>query len=205
MSSVRADPAEPPVDESQLGAPSHAESTRLVSRASRQLARAELTLVVLMLILLVAAGLVQVFSRYVLNASMTWTEELARTLFIWSTFLGASAAITFRREIKVDVLDVALRRLDRRHPALSRRLRLGADVMAPTVSAAFVAVLAYLAYDFVAFQAASGSSSVELSVPNWILTLVLPVALGFSALHYLAVVVDAIDTSRAPRDAQMHA
>ena len=32
--------------------------------------------------------LLQVFFRYVLNSPLTWSEELARYLFIWCAFLG---------------------------------------------------------------------------------------------------------------------
>jgi hypothetical protein len=35
---------------------------------------------------------VQVFFRYVLNQSLFWSEELARYLLVWLSFLGASVA-----------------------------------------------------------------------------------------------------------------
>jgi TRAP-type C4-dicarboxylate transport system permease small subunit len=38
---------------------------------------------------------VQVFYRYVLEAPLTWSEELIRFLFVWLSFLGAT--ICFRR------------------------------------------------------------------------------------------------------------
>ena len=31
---------------------------------------------------------IQIFCRFVLNNSLTWSEELARFMFIWSTFLS---------------------------------------------------------------------------------------------------------------------
>lgn len=46
----------------------------------------------------------QFFTRYVLNDSVAWTEEIARYLLIWITFIGA--AMSFRRgtHISVEVL-----------------------------------------------------------------------------------------------------
>jgi len=45
--------------------------------------------------------LMQVFFRYVLENSLSWSEELARYLFIWLTFLGASIAMRENAHIKV--------------------------------------------------------------------------------------------------------
>lgn len=57
------------------------------------------TLVLLTVLLLVVGG--QIFSRYVLNHSLFWSEELARYLFIYLVFLGA--AIVLRREGHIQV------------------------------------------------------------------------------------------------------
>ncbi|MGH7092423.1 MAG: TRAP transporter small permease, partial [Stellaceae bacterium] len=37
--------------------------------------------------------LLQVFCRYVLNASLSWSEELTRLLFVWLTFIGFGLAV----------------------------------------------------------------------------------------------------------------
>lgn len=47
----------------------------------------------LALIILVVAAFAQVFGRYVLNASPSWSEELARFAFIWCSSLGAACAL----------------------------------------------------------------------------------------------------------------
>lgn len=44
----------------------------------------------------------QVFFRYVLNNSLSWSEEIVRFLFIWLTFLGAALNIRDRWHIGVD-------------------------------------------------------------------------------------------------------
>ncbi|WP_333871329.1 TRAP transporter small permease [Desulforamulus putei] len=45
---------------------------------------------------------VQVFMRYVMHASPSWTEELARYLFIWMVYIGISYGVKMQRHIKVD-------------------------------------------------------------------------------------------------------
>ncbi len=72
--------------------------------------KATLTLLV---VLNLVVGL-QVFSRYVLNHSLYWSEELARYLFIWLVFLSAAIVLRMDRHIQVtafvDLLPLRLRR-----------------------------------------------------------------------------------------------
>lgn len=46
----------------------------------------------------------QFFSRYVLNDSAAWTEEIARYLLMWVTFIGAATVMRRRTNIAVEVL-----------------------------------------------------------------------------------------------------
>lgn len=50
---------------------------------------------IIIVIVMVTVVTAQVFWRYVLSDSLSWSEELARYLFIWLTFLGAE--VTLRR------------------------------------------------------------------------------------------------------------
>lgn len=54
--------------------------------------------------LIVVIMFLQVFFRYALNNSLTWTEEITRFLFIWLVFLGTVINIRDRWNIGVDLL-----------------------------------------------------------------------------------------------------
>ena len=56
--------------------------------------------IILLLVLLLVVGL-QIFSRYVLNHSLFWSEELARYLFIYLVFLGSAIVLRQKRHIQV--------------------------------------------------------------------------------------------------------
>jgi TRAP-type C4-dicarboxylate transport system permease small subunit len=59
----------------------------------------------LMVVFLIAMTLImgiQVFSRYVLGVSLSWSEEITRYLFIWSAFISVSLCTRKCISIKID-------------------------------------------------------------------------------------------------------
>jgi TRAP-type transport system small permease protein len=80
----------------------------------------EYTLAVLLAVM-TALVVLQVFYRYVLNSPLTWPEEAARLAMIWLAFLGASVALWRRRHIRIEGLVESL------PPALGRLLQRGID------------------------------------------------------------------------------
>ncbi|MCA1952186.1 MAG: TRAP transporter small permease [Hyphomicrobiales bacterium] len=81
------------------------------------------------------AGVVflQFFSRYILNDSAAWTEEIARYMLMWLTFIGA--AIVTRRGTHIGV-EVLLHML----PEASRR---GLRFLIDVVTLGFIALLCW--------------------------------------------------------------
>lgn len=60
---------------------------------------------IIMCILLIAMAVImgiQVFSRYILQMSLSWSEEITRYLFIWSAFMSVSLCIRKCISIKID-------------------------------------------------------------------------------------------------------
>lgn len=61
----------------------------------------EFLMVVFLIAMTVIMG-IQVFSRYVLGASLSWSEEITRYLFIWSAFLSVSYCTRKCISIKIE-------------------------------------------------------------------------------------------------------
>ena len=59
-------------------------------------------LLVLFLILMTLIMGVQVLYRYILGASLSWSEELTRYLFVWSGFLSVSYCSKKCLSIKIE-------------------------------------------------------------------------------------------------------
>lgn len=81
---------------------------------------------------------VAVFFRFVMHSPLAWTEEVARYMMVWVTFMGAGLAMGKGRHIGVTMaLDL-----------LPRRLRLIADAVAKYIMAAFFCAMIYYGAKF---------------------------------------------------------
>ncbi|MDR7315745.1 TRAP transporter small permease [Brevibacillus centrosporus] len=60
--------------------------------------------VILMLSVLIVAVFLQVLFRFFLDQPLAWTEELARYLLIWITFLGSAYAMALKAHIGTEYI-----------------------------------------------------------------------------------------------------
>jgi TRAP-type C4-dicarboxylate transport system permease small subunit len=56
-------------------------------------------------LIMISSSIMQVFFRYVLNAPLQWTEELARLMCVLTTYLGGVVVLLAREHIRVDIID----------------------------------------------------------------------------------------------------
>ncbi|KRQ10183.1 MULTISPECIES: TRAP transporter small permease [Bradyrhizobium] len=91
-------------NEQEAGRP----STSLLSRINAPIARAGMYLSVSGLLVIVTIVFYQVFGRYVLNSSPTWTENLALVLILYVTLIGAAVGVRDAGHIGMDSLLVML-------------------------------------------------------------------------------------------------
>ena len=61
----------------------------------------ELVMILLLIAMTCIMG-IQIFSRYVLRMSLSWSEEITRYLFIWSAFMSVSLCTRKCISIKID-------------------------------------------------------------------------------------------------------
>ena len=88
----------------------------------------------------------QVFGRFVLNSSPSWTEQTALVLMIWYVFFAAAAGVWERFHIRIEILEHRL------NPARVRRLRIAIHALIALfglVLLVFGAQLAWLVRDHV--------------------------------------------------------
>ena len=112
---------------------------------------------------------VQVFTRYVLNFSFTWFEELSQFACVFLTFLGASLGIKYSTHFTMNAL------VD----ALPFRPRKAMEALVYIIAAFFFAVVAYYGTKHCLKHFKYGNLSAAMRLPMYIPYLPIPI---FSAV-----------------------
>lgn len=138
------------------------------------MARWERGAAVALLAVTVVIVILQVFFRYVLNSSLSWSEEAARYLFIWAALLGFSSSVEAGRLFSFEMLAARL-------PPAGRRLCAALFALA---AVAFVWALVVHGGSLAAKTISQ--SSPAMSMPMAFAYAALPVGGVLIALHFLA-------------------
>lgn len=113
----------------------------------------------------------QVFCRYVLNQSLFWSEELARFLLVWLTFLGASCAYYRKVNPGVDFLYAKM-------PFMIKKI---SSVLTHLASMGLFMVMIIYGCKFAYFVRLQISPA--LQIPKWIILGIIPVSGVILMIH----------------------
>lgn len=118
----------------------------------------ESIMIVLLLGMTVVMGM-QIISRYVFQASLTWSEEITRYMFIWSAFLSVSYCTKRRISIKIDQIVTML------------PLKVSAvfKIIEKIIMLSFFVYMTYFAYDFFMAGVISGQVSPACGIPMYLI------------------------------------
>ncbi|SFD94244.1 TRAP transporter small permease [Roseivivax sediminis] len=122
---------------------------------------------------LVAILAAQVVFRYLVGSPLVWSEELARYLLVWCTFVGVSLAVREGRNISVDLLPVL---------AGARWMR-AFGVLALVGSAIFFALMVWYSVPLTQRIARIGQTSPGLGIQMWIVYAAVPVGMSLALLR----------------------
>ncbi len=115
----------------------------------------ERILCVIFLALMSVIIVLQVFFRYVLNNSLSWSEELARYLFIWMIYIGISYGVKLDKHICVDAV----------YTFMPKRIKRGYAIVAYVLFLIFAIAIVYYGILVVGMQITSGQMSPAMGMP----------------------------------------
>lgn len=150
-------------------------------RIMRVLASAENIAMCLMFWALFLIVALQFFTRYVLNNSFGWTEEIARILLIITTYLGAVVCARNKTHIRVDLVLMILP-----EPIRVWFLR-ATDLIC-------ACLFSYLSWVAVRFALTTRLEMSSIEVPKSIIFWICAVSLLLMAVHYVIHLFSSHDT-----------
>lgn len=136
--------------------------------------RAEKGLLVWTILGLALIGCIQVFTRYVLNYSFTWYEELGRYLGVFITFLGAAIGVKSSSHFTMDLF---VRKLKRPWQQLLR-------MTTALVSVSFFFLVAWYSCKVVSRMYGYGTTSPAMGMPMYLAYLPIPLFSVVMAVRY---------------------
>ena len=111
--------------------------SRLVVAAVRGVNRATLVACALLMLALTVVVLLQVLYRYLLELPLTWSDEAARHLLVWLSFIGGGIAIARQLNPRIEIID-GLR---------SRRVRRGIEIAISLLVLGFLGCFLVISFD----------------------------------------------------------
>ncbi len=136
-----------------------------------------LTVALLVVALLVLSY--QVFLRFVMNSGNSWSEELARYLFIWSVYTSASFAIISNAHIRIDAV-VKI------YPRVIRRF---IPILADVIFLVYAILVTYFSTDYVMDLLASGQVSMGMHVTMGYMYAAIPVGHLLMSIRLIQLII----------------
>ncbi|MCC8189927.1 MAG: TRAP transporter small permease [Planctomycetes bacterium] len=137
---------------------------------------------------------VQVFFRYILKNSLSWSEELARYIFIWLIYLGISYGAKIMKHIRIDAA-LGL------FPA---RLRPLVALIGDVIFLGFALYIAYSGWNMVQRQMRLGQTSPAMGIPMWLVYAAPMVGFGLTAIRQVQTIVYRVREYRRERGGPVH-
>lgn len=130
------------------------------------------------LLLMAIIIILQVFQRYILQNSLDWPEELARYLFIYSIYVGASFAMSERRHLEVTIL----------RTVLGEKTGKTITVLAYLITVIFCGLMLVWGIQMVYFVFQSNQLAPALQFPMYICYIFIPLGFGLMGFRTLWVI-----------------
>lgn len=120
----------------------------------------------------------QVYFRYVMNSSLSWSEEAARYLTIWIVFLGVALGLRRKRLIAVEVVV----------QFVPKKLEFAFRMLVLLVSLVLMAFLFYFGIRM--GITVSNKTSTAMGIPMWIPYAAIPVGTLLTLLNAIAAMIE---------------
>lgn len=121
-----------------------------------------------------------VVSRYLLHASISFTEEITTNLFVFNTFIGAAIGARYASHLGLTIIT------DRVSNKSKKIILFSANI----ISSLLFATLIYFGYGMVKSQFIYGQTTAALGLPEWWFGIAIPLGSFFIMLSFLVAAIE---------------
>lgn len=141
---------------------------------------------IISLAVMVIVIFMQVVMRYVFNNSLSWSEEFARYLFVWFSWIGVSAGLKDGEHLRVEILSTAL---VRRGFVKSNEM---VNIIVSLVWLATTAIVTYYGFEVVMSQMELHVLTPAMRLPVWFGYLSIPACSGVVGIRLIIKIIDSL-------------
>lgn len=127
----------------------------------------------------------QVFMRYVMGNSLSWSEELARYCSIWLIYIGISYGVKKHRHIKVDAFISLIK---------NKRVKLVINIISNLAFLVFAIFVVFRGYSIVEKLLELGQISPANQIPIAFIYLAAPFGMGLTAIRLVQNIINQCKT-----------
>lgn len=145
----------------------------MLTRTLKYLRRFESGLLVSLFLVMLLVAFAQVIARNFFGTGFVWGEEMVRMAVLWTTMVGALAAIGQGGHIRIDVVEKLLP--TKWLPSLS--------VIGNLFAAAICLLVAYFSWDLVIWEFEDQNIGVGI-IPSWTLVAIIPIVAAAMGIRH---------------------
>jgi C4-dicarboxylate transporter DctQ subunit len=123
-----------------------------------------------------------VVCRYVLHSSLPWSEEMARYLLVWTTFLGGAYGVRLGAHIGVEAFTLLL----------PKKVQAILHIIVMICCALLCVLIFKFGCNIVATQLAKHQLSPAMRIPMGYMYSAIPIGMVFFVIRYIQSIVEAI-------------
>jgi len=150
---------------------------RYIEKISNILIRINEFLAGVILGLAMIIGILQVFCRYFLNSSLTWSEETMRYMLLWLVFITLPIAVVSKKHMSLDII------LEKVSPKMKKWM----EIIINLIGIIVIVLLTIHSIELVALGKLQRASSISIQLS--FLYIIVPISLIITVFHFIELLV----------------
>ena len=138
------------------------------------------------LVIMVAVTFVNVVMRYIFDDALFWSEEFARYLFIWFSWIGVSVGLKDKAHLRVELLGKGLLRKG------FIKTNEGVTIVVSLIWLATTIIVAYYGLQIIQMQMRLSVVTAAMRMPMWIVYLAIPFCSSIVGIRLIIDIAESI-------------